>query len=95
MQTEVPAVSLRLPAVLKPVAGRDRLLVRGRHIAEALEAAFAQVPALRHHLLLESGELRPHILCLVNDVNVPRGQIATRALAGGDEILIHQAISGG
>jgi sulfur carrier protein ThiS len=88
-------VLLRLPAVLKLVIGRDRLHVRGTTLPEAIEDAFEQVPLLRHHLTLKSGGLRPHILCLLNGESVPRDQIEATALSEGDEILIHQAISGG
>jgi sulfur carrier protein ThiS len=90
-----PEVSLLLPSMLKPIAGGDRFEVRGRTIPEALEAAFAAVPVLRHHLTLETGELRPHILCLRNGESVLRAEIASTALAEGDELRIHQAISGG
>ncbi len=95
MSPRAPTVDLQLPLVLEPVLGRDRLRVRGHDIAEVLEAAFAQAPVLRHHLTVESGELRPHILCLLNGVNVSRDQIHNTTLSEGDEILIHQAISGG
>ena len=90
-----PAVTLELPAVLEPIAGCTRLKVNGASIPEALESAFAQVPVLRQHLVLEDGELRPHILCLVNGVTVQRAMIADAQLSAGDEIMIHQAISGG
>ena len=95
MTERAPTVDLQLPLVLEPVVGRGRLQVRGHHIAEALEAAFAEAPVLRHHLTVESGELRPHILCILNGVNVNREKIHSTTLSEGDEILIHQAISGG
>lgn len=95
MAKPTPAVDLQLPTLLEPVVGRDRLQVRGNDIGEALEAAFAAVPVLRHHLTVESGELRPHILCILNGVNLSRDRIHGTALSDGDEILIHQAISGG
>jgi len=91
----VPLVELRLPAVLKVMVGRDRVRVRGRSLPEALEAAYAELPQLRYHLTLESGDLRPHVLCIVNGEAVPRDEIAATKLAPGDEIWIHQAISGG
>lgn len=90
-----PTVTLQLPRVLEPAVGRLRMRVQGHTIVEALECAFAEVPALRHHLHGESGALRPHILCIVNDRHVERSAHATLPLAAGDEILIHQAISGG
>ncbi len=95
MTSTAPAVTLRLPTVLKLVVGKDLLRVRGRTIPEALESAFDELPNLRRHLLLPSGELRPHILCLRNGESILRAEIADTALADGDELWIHQAISGG
>ena len=75
--------------------GRDRFDVRGANVGEALEAAFAEYPNLRHHLTLESGEIRPHVLCVLNGECLARSYVKTAQLSEGDEILIHQAISGG
>lgn len=90
-----PSVNLELPSILRTVAGWKRLEVSGRTIGEALEAAFDRTPVLRHHLTLDSGELRPHVLCVLNNATLPREGLLTTPLAEGDEILIHQAISGG
>ena len=90
-----PLVELRLPSVLKVAVGTDRVKVRGGSLPEALEAAFVELPLLRHHLTLDSGELRPHVLCIVNGESVLREDIPGTTLQAGDEILIHQAISGG
>lgn len=88
-------VSLRLPSVLKVAVGADHVVVAGRTVGEALDAACAALPNLRRHLLLADGALRPHVLCLVNGRVLPRDGFAAHDLADGDEILIHQAISGG
>lgn len=90
-----PLVELRLPAVLKVMVGRDRIRIHGRTLPEALEAAYAELPQLRLHLALESGELRPHVLCILNGESVLREEVAATTLSDGDEIWIHQAISGG
>ncbi len=90
-----PQVELRLPSVLKMVVGRDRIQATGRTVPEALRSAFEQVPGLEKLLVVASGELRPHILCVVNGTSLLQEEVATAALATGDEILIHQAISGG
>lgn len=90
-----PRVSLELPSILRAVTGWRRLEVHGRTIGEALEAAFERTPALRHHLTLDSGELRPHILCILNNATLPRKALRSTPLEDGDEVLIHQAISGG
>jgi len=90
-----PRVVLRLPSVLKVMVGTDRVATSGGTLPEALEAAYQALPALRYQLAQESGELRPHVLCIVNGEAVPRDEVATTKLADGDEIWIHQAISGG
>jgi sulfur carrier protein ThiS len=95
MTDPIPSVTLELPSILEPVAGRRRFEVRSRTIAGALEAAFEATPALRHHLLDDTGRLRPHILCVVNKVTIQRAKVMETSLDDGDEILIHQAISGG
>ena len=90
----IPVVSLELPSTLGPVAGWRRLEVPGRTIGEELEAAFEKTPELRHHLI-DAGELRPHVLCILNDAVIPRGKQLVTSVRDGDAILIHQAISGG
>ena len=95
MSDAAPQVELRLPAVLKVVVGRDRVHVSGRTVAEALDDAYEKLPQLRYHIALESGDLRPHVICIVNDESVPREELATTGLADGDELWIHQALSGG
>ncbi|MEM8882628.1 MAG: MoaD/ThiS family protein [Planctomycetota bacterium] len=91
-----PLVELRLPSVLKVAVGTDRVKVRGNTLSAMLEAAYAELPQLRHHLSLEDGSgLRPHVLLIVNGESVLREEVATRTLAEGDEVWVHQAISGG
>lgn len=93
---DAPQILLRLPSVLEVMVGSDRVRVRGATLPEALEAAYQALPQLRYHLTIEdSDELRPHVLCLVNGESVPRDEVASTALADGDEVWIHQAISGG
>ncbi len=95
MSRAAPRVELRLPAVLKVMVGADRASVRGRNVREALEAAYRELPQLRYHLTLESGGLRPHVLCLRNGTAIPRDRVDATELADGDKLEIHQAISGG
>jgi len=96
MSDDAPLVELRLPSVLKVMVGKDRVRVRGRTLPDALHAAYDALPNLRYHLTLEgSDELRPHVLCIVNGESVLREEVATTKLCDGDEIWIHQAISGG
>ena len=95
MSAAAPRVELLLPGVLKVMCGADRATVRARTLPELLEAAFARLPQLRRHLTLEDGGLRPHVLLLVNGESVLRDEIPTLRLSEGDEVRVHQAISGG
>ena len=90
-----PTVHFLLPAVLKVIIGCDRFDVRAATLGEALEAAFAEYPSLRGHLTLESGDLRPHVICVLNGECLARSGVEATRLGDGDDILIHQAISGG
>ncbi|MCW8131600.1 MAG: MoaD/ThiS family protein [Planctomycetota bacterium] len=80
--------------MLKDAVGTTRLSVTGRTLKEALADAYAQIPALEHHLC-ESGKLRPHILCFLNDDNTRDEGTLDLPLKDGDTITIFQAISGG
>lgn len=89
-------VTLELPTLLGSVLGGvQELTVQGDTLQAALENAFEQVPALRVHVLDESGKLRPHVLCFLNDVNTRWLDDWNRPLAEGDCITILQAVSGG
>ena len=88
-------VSVQLPSVLATAVGAKELSVTGRTVREALDAACSALPRLRQHILQADGALRPHVLCLVNGSALPRESFGEWPLAAGDEIAIHQAISGG
>ena len=88
-------IELQLPIVLEPVTGCEVLQVSGATVQEALEDAFRQIPVLRHHLMGEDGQLRPHILCILNGSNLPRSKILQTVVSDGDGLFIQQAISGG
>jgi hypothetical protein len=87
----VAKATLVLPRLLHESAGAGRIAVRGRTLREALEDAWRQVPALRHHLCDDKGRFRPHILCFLNGEPGEAGA----ALRDGDDIAIVQAVSGG
>lgn len=83
--------TLVLPRVLQESIGTTRLQVQGRTLGDALEDAYRQIPALRHHLCQEDGEFRAHVLCFLEGDRKPLDS----KLSDGDEISIFQAISGG
>jgi molybdopterin converting factor small subunit len=92
---DAPSVTVVLPRMLADVLGEGRVRVQGRTVAEAMEAAYARLPALRHHLCDESGAFRTHVLCVHNGVSTRRSGGLTGRVKDGDEIVILQAISGG
>lgn len=89
-------VTLELPSLLATTLGQERrLAVRGGTWREALEDAFGKVPGLRVHVLDESGALRRHVLCFVNDESTRFHGDDGPALRDGDRLTILQAVSGG
>ena len=88
-------VTLELPALLRDILPGGSIPIEGTTLAEALEDAYRQVPALRVHLCDETGRFRPHVLCFVNDVNTRWLRETRQPLKDGDCITILQAVSGG
>jgi len=92
----VAKVTIELPTMLSGVLGGVRRLeAKGETWRDALEDAFESHPALRVHVVDETGALRRHVLCFVNDVNTRFGEGVPAKLADGDRITIMQAVSGG
>jgi molybdopterin converting factor small subunit len=91
----VANVTIELPSMLGNVLGGVRRLeASGDTWQHALEDAFRKLPALKVHVCDETGALRRHVLCFVNDVNTRFGD-APASLRDGDRITIMQAVSGG
>lgn len=90
------SATLELPSLLRSVLRRDdALAVEGETVMDALDHAYRQVPALRVHIVDESGNLRRHVLCFLNDVNMRWLEGGNPRLKDGDRITILQAVSGG
>lgn len=90
-----PWVTVVLPRMLGDVLGERTFRVQGSTVAEAMEAAYARIPALRHHLCDETGDFRTHVLCVHNGVTTRETGSLRGKTKDGDEIQILQAISGG
>lgn len=89
-------VTVVLPKMLAEVLGEHRLQVRATTVEAAIEAAYARIPALRHHLVdEEDGTFRVHVLCLHNGASTREKGLLQARVKEGDEIRIVQAISGG
>jgi molybdopterin converting factor small subunit len=92
---ESPWVTVVLPKMLADVLGEESLRVQAGTVGQALEAAYARIPVLRHHLCDESGGFRTHVLCVHNGVSTRTSGGLQGRVKDGDEIRILQAISGG
>jgi molybdopterin synthase sulfur carrier subunit len=89
-------VRIELPTVLAQVVGGERVLdANGDTLAAALADAYTRWPALEVHLVDETGMLREHVLCFLNDENTRWAESFDRPLSDGDRITILQAVSGG
>ncbi|MCK6460001.1 MAG: MoaD/ThiS family protein [Planctomycetes bacterium] len=89
-------VTIDLPSMLGNVLGGVRRIeAEGDTWTQALDDAFRKLPALRVHVCDETGALRRHVLCFVNDVNTRFGEGPPPRLRDGDRITIMQAVSGG
>lgn len=86
------SATLVLPSMLKEAVGVARVRVTGATLGEALEDAYRQLPALRHHLCEPTGQFRSHVLCFHRGTTTRRLDLPVE---DGDEINIVQAISGG
>jgi sulfur-carrier protein len=90
------AVEVNVPSLLRDcVGGRGRLTVEGETLRDALEQLFAAYPLLRHHLFLENGRLRQHVLIFYNGENIALLEALDPSLRPGDRIDIVQNVSGG
>ena len=91
-------VSFWIPAPLTSMTGgRSHVEVEtsGSTLHDALEALFAAHPGIRDRVLTERGEIRQHVNVFVGKSEArSTGGLAT-PLAGGMEISIIPAISGG
>jgi len=69
--------------------------VEGATVAEALEAVFAERPALRGYVLDDQGALRRHVAIYVNGRQVRDRTGLSDPLGPDDEIYVLQALTGG
>lgn len=92
----MPRVTIDLPSMLTAVIpGPHPMIIEADTFAQALDRACEQVPPLRNHLYDESGQLRRHVLCFLNETNSRWLDDLGRPLRDGDCITILQAVSGG
>ena len=89
----MPTVSFA-PALTRhvPCAPQD---IAASNVRAALDAAFQAAPALRHYVLDEQGCVRKHVALFVNGEMLIRQTALERPLAGRDQLMVIQALTGG
>ena len=88
-------VCVRFPGLVAEATGVSQVEVEARTLREALDAALASAPALRHHLCEEDGRFRTHVLCFHNGTSTRELKSLEVPLREGDVIAFVQAVSGG
>lgn len=69
--------------------------VEASTVAEALNAVFAQRPALRGYVLDDQGSVRQHVVIFVDGDALKDRRGLSDALRADSEIFVMQALSGG
>lgn len=88
--------TVRLPNSLRKYAdGKRYVEVDADTIDVALQRAAAAHPDLRIRLFDDDGNLHPHLNVFFEDAEVPRNELAAKALRAGDQIYVLIAIAGG
>jgi molybdopterin converting factor small subunit len=90
------SVRVQLPPVLRNVMGGERWLAAdGGTVQEALRDLSARHPQLALHLFDEQGAVRHNIVCLCDGALVRAGEMASRSVQPGDELVLTTALAGG
>jgi sulfur-carrier protein len=69
--------------------------IEARTIGEAIDAACATAPAMRHYVLDDQGNVRKHVAVFIDGVLLLPRTDMQRALRGGAQVHIIQALTGG
>lgn len=92
----MPIVTLRIPTPLQPYSdGNAALALQAASVAEALEAAAAQYPALVQQILTRDGEVRRYVNVFVRRSDIRELDGLATALDDGDEIIVMPSVAGG
>lgn len=92
----MPRVTMELPGTVSSVLGSGRTLaLEATTLRGAIDAAIALHPPLAGYLFDETGGLRPHVLCFLNETNSRWLPGLAVPVTEGDVITILQAVSGG
>ncbi len=89
-------IEVQLPSLLANVLdGQCSYSVEADTLRGALRLLRERHPRVAVHLFQEDGELRPHVLCFLNQTNSRWFGTCDVPLKTGDTLLIMQAVSGG
>jgi molybdopterin converting factor small subunit len=69
--------------------------VDGGTVRAALEAVFADNPALREYIFDDQSRLRRHVTVFINNEMIKDRDALSDAVAPDDEVFVFQALSGG
>ena len=90
---------MRVPSALRELSGGQSVLAvdvaGGATVTDLLDAVAATSPALERRVRDEQGRLRPHVNLFVGDQDVRALDGLETTLAGGNEVSVVAAISGG
>jgi len=86
---------LAFTAQLQRFTQAPELQTTATTLGEALEAAFAINPQLRHYVLDEQGHLRPHVVVFIDGRRASDRETLTDALGPDDKVYVLQALTGG
>ena len=70
-------------------------VVRAETVGAALDAVFADVPALRDYVLDDQGHVRKHVALFVDGRMIADRRDLSLGVAQASEIYVAQALSGG
>jgi len=88
-------VLVSFPRVLERHVACPPVEVDAATVRQALERAFARLPAVRGYVLDEEGELRQHMAVFVDGMPVKDRRTLGDKLTARAEVQVMQALSGG
>lgn len=77
------------------IDNKSEVIVRGATVADALQDAVLQHPALKFHVFDSAGKVRRHINVFVNDENIRDLKGLKTRLKEEDRVTLLASISGG
>jgi molybdopterin synthase sulfur carrier subunit len=85
-------VKVRIPSPLRSYTGAANVEAAGATLDELFDDLDRQFPGLRFRVVDEQGRLRPHMNVFLDE---ERCRDLSTPLAGVDEVVVMQALSGG